>query len=266
VSEQEWNVPVVWSRRFRGGRPDQPALSREQIVQTARKLLDEEGLERLSMRRLGARLKSGATSIYWYVVNKDELLDLVMDGVLAEVPVPEPTGDWCADLRALIRGFREITLAHPWILPLYGSRPALGPHALRYAEAQLSLLSSAGFADDELDGAYNMISDYVKGSLGSDRPSRVPADDKSAARTDRTAGGAAGGGAGGTPGPAGDAIDWAALESYLSDVSTPYPALRGYREHLLRHDRDCLSQQRFDFGLDVLLHGLAARLTGLTSA
>jgi AcrR family transcriptional regulator len=241
VSEQERNVPVAWSQRFREGRPEQPALSRDQIIQAARKLLDEEGLEGLSMRRLGARLDSGATSIYWYVAGKDELLDLAMDEVLGEVPIPEPTGDWRADLAALIQGFRTMMFAHPWILQLYGSRAALGPHALRYAEAQLTLLRSAGFAGDELDGAFHMIGDYVRGSVHADGARRARRRrSEEAPRLD--------------------------LEALLADVTTPYPALRGYREHLLRHDHAFLLEWRFDYGLGVLFDGLVLRRDRLASA
>src|ERR687893_1971585 len=78
----------VWTRprRARGG---QPALSREQIVRAAIEILDAEGAAGLSMRRLGTRLGSGATSLYWHVAHKDELLELAVDEVLGEVYVPE---------------------------------------------------------------------------------------------------------------------------------------------------------------------------------
>ncbi|GAA5192179.1 TetR/AcrR family transcriptional regulator [Rugosimonospora acidiphila] len=189
------------------------------------------------MRRLGARLESGATSVYWYVANKEELLDLAMDEALAEVAIPEPTGDWRADLRALLGGLRAMMSAHPWTTRLYHSRPLFGQHALRYAEAQLCLLRSAGFAGDELDGAFNMVVDYVRGSVDAAGPQRSRPHSRSGRVSDRMT-----------------------LEASLQDAANPYPALRGYREHIRCHDRECLLQQRFDFGLRVLLDGLSARL------
>jgi AcrR family transcriptional regulator len=206
-------------------------------------MLDEEGLEGLSMRRLGARLEAGATSVYWYVANKDELLDLAMDEVLAEVPIPEPTGDWRHDVAALIQGLRAMVFAHPWALQLYNSRPVFGPQARRYAEAQLLLLRSAGFVGDDLDGAFHMIIDYVRGSVNPGGPRPAP-----------------------HPRRPGGAVERFTLEGAPQDVAGPYPALRAYREHLLHHDRAFVLQRRFDFGLRVLLDGLSKRLDNVTSA
>src|SRR5690349_20267833 len=78
----------IWTRPRRTGRAS-TALSREQIVAEAVALLDEEGISALSMRKLGARLGSGATSIYWHVPSKDDLVELVLDEVYGEVAVPE---------------------------------------------------------------------------------------------------------------------------------------------------------------------------------
>jgi AcrR family transcriptional regulator len=204
-------------------------------------MLDEEGLEGLSMRRLGARLEAGATSVYWYVANKDELLDLATDAVFSEITIPEPTGDWRADLYALIKGVRAMVCAHPWAMQVYNSRPVFGPHAREYAEAQLNLLRSAGFTGDDLDGAFHTIVDYVRGSVTFDppRPVRQPR---------RPVGGE----------------QRMTLDSPAPDGIAPYPALREYREHALSHDRTLLLQRRFDFGLRVLLDGLARRLDSVT--
>src|SRR5690242_3117266 len=84
----------VWTRppRSRGG---QPTLSREQIVHAAVELLDEKGLDGLSMRRLGSRLAAGATSLYWYVATKDDLLELALDEVMGEIEIPDTdAADW----------------------------------------------------------------------------------------------------------------------------------------------------------------------------
>ncbi|GIH19234.1 TetR family transcriptional regulator [Rugosimonospora africana] len=200
-------------------------------------MLDEEGLEGLSMRRLGARLEAGATSVYWYVANKDELLDLAMDEVLAEITIPDLTGDWRADLYALVKGLRAMMFAHPWALQVYNNRPVFGPHAREYAEAQLRLLRSAGFVGDDLDGAFHMIVDYVRGSVTIDPPRPVR-----------------------RPRRHSDGEQRMTLNDSTPDVVAPYPALREYREHALTHDRSLLLQRRFDFGLRVLLEGLARRL------
>src|SRR4051812_16996021 len=92
-------------------RTGQPALSREQIVKAAIELLDAQGPAGLSMRRLGTHLGAGATSMYWHVANKDELLELVMDEVLGEVYVPE-AGDttWRVALTIWADGMRAMLL------------------------------------------------------------------------------------------------------------------------------------------------------------
>src|ERR1700755_2749711 len=85
----------------------QPTLSRDQIVKAAIELLDAEGPSGLSMRKLGTRLGAGATSMYWHVANKDELLELAVDEVMSEVYVPEP-GDapWRISVSVLANGLR----------------------------------------------------------------------------------------------------------------------------------------------------------------
>ncbi|MEV8208566.1 helix-turn-helix domain-containing protein, partial [Streptomyces sp. NPDC079189] len=81
-------IPSVWARQQPA--PDQPALSRAAIVREAIVMLDAEGIEALSMRKLGARLNAGATSLYRHVATKDELMELAVDEVAAEITVPSP--------------------------------------------------------------------------------------------------------------------------------------------------------------------------------
>ncbi|MEN3609826.1 TetR/AcrR family transcriptional regulator [Plantactinospora sp. ZYX-F-223] len=154
----------VWLRppRTRG---EQPSLSREQIVRAAIELLDAEGLAGLSMRRLGTRLGSGATSVYWYVTNKDELLELAVDEVMGEVYVPE-VGDtsWRIGASVLTAGTREMLLRHPWVIGLLGVRPNYGPNAMRIGDRTVALLSAAGFSGLELSHASALLTSYAIGS------------------------------------------------------------------------------------------------------
>ncbi|MBO0515534.1 TetR/AcrR family transcriptional regulator, partial [Streptomyces beijiangensis] len=87
MSAEKKQVPSVWTRPQRRVR-EQPALSRDQIVTEALALLDDAGIEALSMRKLGTRLNAGATSLYTHVANKDELIELVVDLVYGEIEVP----------------------------------------------------------------------------------------------------------------------------------------------------------------------------------
>ncbi|MET0424741.1 MAG: TetR/AcrR family transcriptional regulator C-terminal domain-containing protein [Actinoplanes sp.] len=154
----------VWMRPPKE-RSGQPALGREQIVRAAIELLDADGLAGLSMRRLGTRLGSGATSLYWHVAHKDELLELVVDEVLGEVYVPEP-GDasWRTGASVLAAGMRTMLLRHTWVLGLLGARPTLGPNAMRMGERVVALLSAAGFTGMALSHATSALNAHAIGS------------------------------------------------------------------------------------------------------
>src|SRR4029078_513433 len=97
-------------------------LSRDRILAAALELVDEQGIEALSMRKLGAALGVEAMSLYNHVANKDDVLDGVLDHVLGEVPLPHPPRAWDDQLWVLGRGFRDAGLAHPGVLPMFGAR------------------------------------------------------------------------------------------------------------------------------------------------
>lgn len=157
-------LTTVWSRPPRPS-GNQPTLSREQIVRSAMELLDAEGLAGLSMRRLGSRLGSGATSIYWYVANKDELLDLVLDEAMGEVPVPDADEvGWRAAAAAMARGVRDVILRHPWVTSLFGVRPNIGPQAMRLSERAVTLLQRAGFTGMDVANASSLLMAHAIGS------------------------------------------------------------------------------------------------------
>ncbi|WP_191892451.1 TetR/AcrR family transcriptional regulator C-terminal domain-containing protein, partial [Streptomyces griseoaurantiacus] len=160
-------VPTVWARG-RARRGQGPTLSREQIVRAAVELLDAEGADGLSMRRLGAKLGAGATSLYWHVANKDELLELAFDEVMGEVPLVEPSGDWRADLLGFADGMRAMMFRHPWVVALFGTSPNVGPHGLRQSDAAARILVAGGFAVEDVDNAISVVMDYVIGSAATE--------------------------------------------------------------------------------------------------
>ncbi|MGW4118934.1 TetR/AcrR family transcriptional regulator [Nocardia sp. NPDC004711] len=161
----------VWTRPQRQRR-DQPALSREQIVSEALALLDTEGYDALSMRKLGSRLNAGATSLYTHVTNKDEILELVIDEAFGEVhePATIASENWRADLLALGRDVRDTVLRHPWMsTAITGAGLAyLGPNLMRLSNAMLATLEAAGFDDGEADRASNAFWAFVLGSAGTE--------------------------------------------------------------------------------------------------
>ncbi|SDM44312.1 TetR/AcrR family transcriptional regulator [Nonomuraea jiangxiensis] len=152
----------VWLREPR--KATTPGRSREEIVRAALELLDEEGLGGLSMRKLGAKLSAGATSLYWYVANKDELLELAYDEVWAEMIVPDPDEvGWREAASVLAYGMRQAMLRHPWSADLLGRLPALGPNAMHVADKMRRLFKVAGFSGLDIDFANSTLTAYVFG-------------------------------------------------------------------------------------------------------
>jgi AcrR family transcriptional regulator len=158
-------IPSVWVREDR----EQPALSRGAIVREAIAMLDAEGVEALSMRKLGARLNAGATSLYRHVANKDELMELAVDEVAAEITVPaampDTSGgsDWRAAAAQAAGSFRATALRHPWLASVLGQAGLayLGPNLLSVSERLAALFTTAGFPDPS--GAIDALLSYVIG-------------------------------------------------------------------------------------------------------
>ncbi|MEU9018744.1 TetR/AcrR family transcriptional regulator C-terminal domain-containing protein [Actinomadura sp. NPDC048394] len=165
------NDPFIDSVWLRPGRPrrGRPQLSREEIVAAAVALLDAEGLDGFSMRRLGASISAGATSMYFYVANKDELLELVVDEILGEVEVPDAAeAGWREAAAGLARSFRTVLLRHSWVIALFGSHPALGPNAMRVSDRTIALLSAAGLTGAEIGWASSLLVSQAIGYATSD--------------------------------------------------------------------------------------------------
>ncbi|MFC1400772.1 MULTISPECIES: TetR/AcrR family transcriptional regulator C-terminal domain-containing protein [Streptacidiphilus] len=166
MSADQQGLPSVWTRPQRSRR-DQPALSRDQIVSAALELLDAEGIDALSMRKLGTRLNAGATSMYSHVANKDELIELVVDEVYGEIDLTgiDSSTDWRTAVTRLAHGLRNGFLRHPWIASALGQvgMAALGPNLLRLSEALLGVFEEAGYSLQAAEQGMNTVSAYVIG-------------------------------------------------------------------------------------------------------
>ena len=140
-----------------------PPLSLERIVATAVDLLDSQGVDGLSMRRLADRLGAGAMSLYWHVGNKEAVLDLALDAVLAYGPPEADARDWRASVVHMLEDWRAAMLRHPWSAALLPRR-ALGPSMLGRLELLSRTLSRAGVADADLNVAIWSLWNYVMGA------------------------------------------------------------------------------------------------------
>ncbi|CAN5492243.1 TetR/AcrR family transcriptional regulator C-terminal domain-containing protein [soil metagenome] len=124
---------------------------------------DSEGIDALSMRRLGRELRAGAMSLYHHIGNKDELLDGMVDLVFGEIQLPAADGDWKAAMRARALSAREVLARHPWAINLMESRTTPGPANLRHREAVVATLRQGGFSIEMATHANWILDSYIYG-------------------------------------------------------------------------------------------------------
>ncbi len=126
-------------------------LSRERVLTAALRLVDAEGLDALTMRRLGQELGRDPMALYRHAKNRAALLDAVAELVLRQLIIPTLVTDWQAQLRSTVHEFRRLALVHPNVVPLLVTRPLATPlglrplGTLRPLEQLLTLLTTAGF-------------------------------------------------------------------------------------------------------------------------
>jgi AcrR family transcriptional regulator len=153
---------TVWDR------PEPPArpvpLDRERIVAAAIMLADEGGLEAVSLRKVAARLDVGPMRLYGYIATKEELFDLMVDEVQAEILPEEQPGDWRGALCVLAHRTRQAAIRHEWLADLLGGRPTLGPHGLAVTEAKLAALDGLAGVDTVMR-AVETVGAYVTGAI-----------------------------------------------------------------------------------------------------
>jgi AcrR family transcriptional regulator len=140
------------------------AISHTAIVNAAVELLDRDGLDALTMRRLADELKIGPASLYWHVGSKEGLLDLVLDQVVGETKIPEPDPDrWQDQLKDVARDQRALSLRHPWVVRVSLGRMPMGPNSLRHSEHVLAILRAAGFPPHVAVQGYLLLISAVNG-------------------------------------------------------------------------------------------------------
>jgi AcrR family transcriptional regulator len=216
--------------------PDGPesrrrALTRERVVAEALTVISTDGAAALSMRALAARLGVVPGAIYRHVRSKEQLRDLVVDGVLAEVDTrADPALSWTGQVKTLAHRLRGALEDHPGIAALLKTRDPLGPHSLALAEAFLAALQQAGLPDRQTALAFSLIYDYTLGFALSDRTTvnehRVQ-----------------------------DPATRRQLHAFLRSLPADrFPSLVALGEHVWADNRD----ERFTTGLDTLLAGLDA--------
>ena len=161
-----------------------PALTREQVLTAALEIIDEGGVEALTMRRLGQALDRNPMTIYRHAADKDALLDGVVEQVFAELVIPPAAGgegnqNWEQVLRRTAHAFRTMALAHPKVVPLLVIRSVSGPIALRPLgtlrplEQLLELFIDAGFDQHGALHAARLFTGLLYGQIQDELQERV---------------------------------------------------------------------------------------------
>ncbi|WP_211282213.1 TetR/AcrR family transcriptional regulator C-terminal domain-containing protein [Diaminobutyricimonas aerilata] len=198
-------------------------LSRERIVEACVALLDREGAAALTMRKVAAELDVHATSLYWHVERREDLVDLAVDAIFAGAAVaPAPHGPWTEAVRSAATAMYTALAAHPWAASFAGSRPLVGPNALELSRRILRGLESTGADVRQRAVAATAISNLVLGAAVTAASARALGLDRDTALTREVVAAATGAGVPSLP-----VLEW---------------------------------QPRFEDALAVLLEGVAARL------
>ena len=212
-------------------------LDQRQVVRAALALLDEVGLDRLTMRRLAETLGVKAASLYRHVRNKDELLALLGDEISAEIPLPRPAGTWREQLTESAWNVRRGLLAHRDGARVLASTPPAGPRRLRHVEAVLRILRAAGLKDRDAARTAYHLNNFVT---------------EFAADEGRFASYAAA-----VPGTTRRKILAEVRRQFKALPSEEYPTIVALADHLTDGDQDAL----FQFGIDMCLRGLETLAT-----
>ena len=146
-------------------------ITRDVVLATALEIIDRDGIDGLSMRRLARALGRDPMILYRHAPNKAALLDGVAETVLAQLTVHATDPDWAAQLRSVARGYRALALAHPHVVPLLVTRPLATPLALRPRgtlrplEDVLTLLTGAGFSGSDALHIYRALFGFLHGHV-----------------------------------------------------------------------------------------------------
>ncbi|WP_031483116.1 TetR/AcrR family transcriptional regulator C-terminal domain-containing protein [Streptomyces bicolor] len=220
-------------------------LNREQIVRAAIELLDAEGIDGLSMRKLGQKLGSAATAMYWHVGNKENLLLLAADEVWSEVRLPDvPAVGWRPAARELMYAARELCDRHRWLVRVITTYVGYSEGMARFQECAYETFEAAGFRDADLDWAVSTPFMFVTGLAF--MTSTDAAEVKERAMQDA----------------ADQPEDEAAAVAQAAAIAAKYPRLSASIQAQERRGESFGEQvdEVFAFGVETILDGLAARL------
>jgi AcrR family transcriptional regulator len=221
-----------------GGTETQPRLplSRARVLEAAIRVADEGGVGALTMRRLADELGAEAMSLYYHVAKKDDVLDGVIEVIVAEIndvvsriDAPAAGANWKGAVRSRVLAARQVLLRHPWAPQVLETRTAVSMAVLRYHDELIGLMREGGFSNDVVHHALHALGSRA---LGFSQELFNP----------------------------GDSAD-AGADIAPEDVASQFPHLAGMLREVAHDDPDstlgwCDDQTEFEFGLDLILDGL----------
>lgn len=205
-------------------------LSRDLVIAAATALADDAGIAALSMRKLATTMRVEAMSLYHHVLNKDDLLDGMVDAVFAEVESPRLDLAWTTAMRQRADSLRHALLRHRWAVGLMDSRSSPGLATLRHHDAMIGCCRAAGFSVVEAAHAFSLIDSYVYGFVLQEIALPFGPDEMAEKVDDLL--------------PA----EMAAAFPHLAELAVEHVMKPGYRY-----------SDEFDFGIDLILESLAPR-------
>lgn len=214
-------------------------LSRDRVVEAALHIMDTEGLDAVTMRRVGRELGVEAMSLYNHVLDKDDLLDGIREYVLSQFEDPGTEGSWEERARRGARSWREALRAHPNTLVLISESkgPSVSPGSMRPTEIALRLLGEVGLSEDDTVKAFCAFGGYIVGFVMFEVGMMHTAESAL------------------TPQPS--------PELFMASLpADEFPCFLSSLPFLMQGDLD----ERFEFGLDLLLAGLRAKSDAIVSA
>lgn len=223
-----WQKP---KRRRAGKEP----LSRDRIVTAAIEILDRDGLDAVSTRRVAEALGTGSASLYAHVASRDELIELMVDRIAGDIEVPEPDPEhWQEQLKTYARNALRVWAAHSDIALASLAVIPTGPNRLRLADRVLAILLAAGFPAQTAAWASDRLQNYIDADAyeGWLHTARDKAGLEGADYND-------------------------SIRDYFKKLPADrFPIVSSMADELMSGDGD----ERFEFGLGLIIDGLAARL------
>jgi AcrR family transcriptional regulator len=158
-------LSLLWGQAEGGRRGPKPALTLERIGRAAIELADAHGLAAVSMKRVAEAVGVSTMALYRYVDTKDDLLTVMLE--FASVPAPDlrRRRTWRSALEAWCRAYRDVLLAHPWMLDIPVTEPPATPEQLRWMEAMVLALDGTGLTAQEQTGVLLQLNVYVRGDV-----------------------------------------------------------------------------------------------------